>query len=111
MCGEIINKSPLFKIMASKKCVICQVNDADYCVKGTNECYCQNCGREHFGDLGLLVKIEDDAKRLNEFIEKKIASDDKKEPKNDYDDTLIDVKIKNKRVSKKEKNERNKSDG
>jgi hypothetical protein len=79
-----------------KVCVICQVKEAILCIKGTNECYCYDCAIESFGDINLLVKIEDGAKRLHDFIEKKLSEEelDKKPSKKKDLDVLIDVKIK-----------------
>ena len=53
-----------------KKCVICE-DPAEYSVKGTNDFYCLNCAEDHFGDLGMLQKIEEEAKILKKIIEEK----------------------------------------
>lgn len=41
----------------SKKCLICSA-DAQYAIKDTSHFYCAECGEEQFGDLALLVKLE-----------------------------------------------------
>ena len=61
----------------TKKCVICN-NSAEYSIKGTNDFYCVECAKEHFSDLGLLEKIEKEAKALQKFIDEKTDSLEKK---------------------------------
>jgi hypothetical protein len=86
----------------AKKCIICQARDAAFCIKGTNNCYCYRCAVEHFGDVGLLVRLEDDAKKLKEYIDKRINEDIEDENytaiKKTDDDVLIDIKIKKKEL-------------
>lgn len=52
----------------SKKCIICGA-EANYCIKGTNDYYCKECAIEHFGDLSMLVKVEEIAKRIKSMVE------------------------------------------
>lgn len=52
-----------------KKCIICN-EDANFAVKGTSDFYCPQCAEENFGDVSLLVAIEDQAKLLKEEIER-----------------------------------------
>jgi len=40
------------------KCTICG-EQAEFCIKGSSECYCEDCAKENFSDLELLKKIED----------------------------------------------------
>ena len=54
----------------SKKCVICD-KPAKYSVKGTSDFYCIECAEEHFADLGMLQRIEEEAKALKRYIEEK----------------------------------------
>jgi len=42
----------------AKKCIICG-NQAEFCIKGSSECYCPECAEEQFGDLDMLIKIEE----------------------------------------------------
>ncbi|MBN2457713.1 hypothetical protein JXB31_01120 [Candidatus Woesearchaeota archaeon] len=51
-----------------KKCIICGA-EAKYCIKHTSEYYCEDCAAEHFGDISLLVKVEDQARKLKKMIE------------------------------------------
>lgn len=106
-----------------KRCVICQEAEAVLCAKGTSECYCEPCAKEHFGDTGLLTVIEDDARTLQQFIDDKTTASGEDaesgapdtDTKDDVsDDALIDVKIKpsskkmkTKPSSKKKKSEDN----
>jgi len=52
----------------AKKCNICS-EEAEFCIKGTSECYCQGCATESFGDITYLVKVEDEAAKLNAVID------------------------------------------
>ncbi len=40
-----------------KSCIICEENEAKFCVRGTSECYCEACAVEYFSDLDMLQKI------------------------------------------------------
>lgn len=50
-----------------KKCIICNA-EAIYKIKDTSDYYCQDCAQENFADLTLLVKVEEEAQRLKEFL-------------------------------------------
>lgn len=50
----------------SKKCIICKT-EAAYMIKDTSDYYCEECAEENFGDVALLIKVEDEAKKLNEL--------------------------------------------
>ena len=54
----------------SKKCIICN-EQATFKIKDTADFYCQPCAEENFGDLTMLVKLEEEAQRLKEFIKEK----------------------------------------
>ncbi|MBN1385570.1 hypothetical protein JW968_01170 [Candidatus Woesearchaeota archaeon] len=42
-----------------KKCIICEEEEAVYCIKGMpNQCYCEECAKEQFSDLGILEKLD-----------------------------------------------------
>ena len=53
-----------------KKCIVCGA-EATYKIKNTSDYYCQKCAQENFADLSLLVKVEEEAQRLKEFVEGK----------------------------------------
>lgn len=59
----------------TKKCMICDGAEAAYCIKGTSDFYCEACAVDSFGDVALLVKVEDEAKRLKDIIDDKLAGD------------------------------------
>ncbi|MBS3124432.1 hypothetical protein J4437_07440 [Candidatus Woesearchaeota archaeon] len=54
----------------TKKCIICN-NEASFQIKGTADYYCKECAEENFADLDLLVKVEEEALQLKEFVEQK----------------------------------------
>jgi len=62
----------------SKKCIICG-EEATYKIKDTADFYCQTCAEENFGDITMLVKLEEEAQRLKEFIKEKIKLSDEDE--------------------------------
>ena len=62
----------------AKKCVECD-EEAKYKIKDSSEYYCQPCAEEHFGDLDLLVVLEDEAQKLKNFVNKKILSPQEEE--------------------------------
>jgi len=51
----------------AKRCIICN-KAAKYRVKDTPEYYCDECAEENFGDISLLVKVEEEAQRLKKFL-------------------------------------------
>ena len=53
----------------AKKCIICEEN-ASFCIKGSSECYCEECAKEHFSDLDLLQKVEEETKAIKDIMEK-----------------------------------------
>ena len=55
-----------------KKCIICGEEEAVYKIKDTSDFYCEECAQENFSDLSVLVKVEEEAQRLKEFLEEKI---------------------------------------
>lgn len=56
-----------------KKCIICD-GAAQFVVKGTSDFYCPSCAEENFGDITLLIAIEEQAKQLKEATD--AAADD-----------------------------------
>lgn len=61
--------------LMAKKCIICG-NEAEFCVKNSSECYCQNCAEEQFGDLDLLVKVEEEAQKLKDMLDEKMETEE-----------------------------------
>lgn len=62
----------LLREVMGKKCIICEA-DASYKIKDTSDFYCAECAEEHFADLTLLVKVEEEAQRLRQVLKEKIA--------------------------------------
>ena len=57
----------------AKKCIICD-GEAEFKIKDSNEFYCQECSEEHFADLSLLQKIEEEAQALKKVVLNKIIN-------------------------------------
>jgi hypothetical protein len=55
-----------------KKCIICEA-EAVYKIKDNSDFYCQECAEENFADLTMLVKVEEEAQRLKEFLKEKMV--------------------------------------
>ena len=53
-----------------KRCIICE-KEANFKVKNTSEYYCGECAEENFGDVSLLVSIEEQAKKLKAMVDEK----------------------------------------
>lgn len=51
-----------------KRCIICG-EPAEFGIKGSREFYCKDCAEMQFGDVAMLVKVEDEAKKLKRYIE------------------------------------------
>ncbi len=62
----------------SKKCIICG-EEASFKIKDTADFYCPSCAEENFGDITMLVKLEEEAQRLKEFIKEKTNQSDGEE--------------------------------
>lgn len=59
----------------TKKCLVCGA-DAEYQIKDTSDYYCPACAEENFGDIALLVKVEEEeAKKLKSAIQEKLDDD------------------------------------
>lgn len=54
------------------KCIICG-EEAKFQIKGTSNYYCEECAKEYFGDISMLIKVENEAKKLTKFLNKKIS--------------------------------------
>ncbi len=53
-----------------KKCIICG-KEAKYQIKGTNNYYCEECAKELFSDLSVLIPIEESSS-LNQIESEEI---------------------------------------
>jgi hypothetical protein len=54
----------------AKKCIICG-EVARYNIKGSSEYYCEDCAKEQFGDVSVLVSVEEQAKKIKKLIDEK----------------------------------------
>ncbi|MBI2668995.1 hypothetical protein HYX14_04075 [Candidatus Woesearchaeota archaeon] len=64
----------------AKKCMICDA-PAVFQIKNTTDYYCADCAEENFGDVSVLVKVEEEAQRLKKLV------DEKMEEENNYDES------------------------
>lgn len=55
----------------AKRCIICN-KEAEFKIKDNNEFYCEECAEEHFADLSLLQKIEEEAQTLKKVVLDKV---------------------------------------
>jgi len=58
-----------------KKCIICR-KEAEFRIKDTPDYYCEECAEENFADLSVLVKVEEEARKLKELIKEKLDSEE-----------------------------------
>lgn len=59
----------------TKHCIICN-DPATLKIKDTPDYYCQDCAEENFADISVLVKVEEEAQKLKEYVEEKTAGDE-----------------------------------
>ncbi len=64
----------------AKKCIICNEEAAVYKIKDTSDYYCQECAEENFSDVTDLIKVEEDAQRLKEYVDNKTNDDQEESP-------------------------------
>ncbi len=62
----------------SKKCMICG-EEAKYNIKGTRDYYCDECAKENFADISMLVEVEEMAKRVKSLVEKRTKAPQEEE--------------------------------
>jgi len=55
----------------TKKCIICH-EDAVYKIKDSSEYYCEDCAKDNFSDLDLLITVEEEAQRLRQLLKEKL---------------------------------------
>ena len=58
-----------------KKCLICG-ETAEFSIKNSSDYYCKLCAVDSFGDLGLLIKIEETAKRVKKLVDEKAPQEE-----------------------------------
>lgn len=77
-----------------KKCIICR-EEAEYKIKDTLDFYCQECAEENFSDISVLVKVEEEARKLHQKLKSALKgksggddddNGDSDEDNNDNDD-------------------------
>lgn len=51
-----------------KKCIICG-EEAKFSIKDTSDHYCEECAAEQFSDISLLVRVEDQARKVKQLVE------------------------------------------
>jgi len=54
----------------AKKCTICS-DEAKFKIKDSSDYYCEACAKDYFADVTMLVKVEEEAKKLKKLIEEK----------------------------------------
>ena len=59
----------------AKKCIMCKRN-ADLMIKGTSDFYCRECAVEQFGDIEVLVSVDDEAGKLKKKVDDIITQAD-----------------------------------
>ena len=59
----------------AKKCIMCKRN-ADLMIKGTSDFYCKECAVEQFGDIEVLVSVDDEAGKLKKKVDDIITQAD-----------------------------------
>jgi len=74
-----MNLGDLLIIFMPKKCIVCEEKDAEFTIKGSSKGYCKECAEEHFGDISVLVKVEEQAKKIKEIVDSKIEENSEKE--------------------------------
>lgn len=59
----------------TKHCIICN-DPATLKIKDTPDYYCQNCAEENFADISVLVKVEEEAQKLKEYVKEETAREE-----------------------------------
>ncbi len=58
-----------------KKCIICD-EEAKFHIKDSSEYYCEDCAKEHFSDISVLVSVEEQARKIKQMIEEKTQDEE-----------------------------------
>ncbi len=96
----------------TKKCIICN-KPAVYRIKDTPDFYCDECAEENFGDVNMLIRVEEEAQKLKEYLEKKVTGEVDDEDVEDEESVPVKEKPKSKKKkvsSKKDDQESNQDD-
>jgi hypothetical protein len=80
----------------TKKCIIC-TKPAVYRIKDTPDFYCDECAEENFGDVSMLIKVEEEAQKLKKYLEKKVNGEIDDEDAEDEEPAPIKEKPKSKK--------------
>lgn len=88
-----------------KKCIVCD-RQAEYKIKDTSEYYCLDCAEENFADLSLLIKVEEEAQRLKEYLKEKMHDLEGDEEKLDQMISFGEKKISSGNLNKNHKCEK-----
>lgn len=75
-----------------KKCIVCD-GKAEYKIKDTSDYYCEDCAKENFADLSLLLKVEEEARMLKTTLKEKMDELKEKEEELDQMINLQEKKI------------------
>ena len=67
----------------AKKCIVCD-DEAKYKIKDSSDYYCQECAEENFNALDLLLKLDEEAQRLKDFLEKRVAPQEEEENEQEH---------------------------
>ncbi len=59
----------------AKICCLCD-DPAKFVLKSTSDYYCKECAIDFFGDISLLLPLEEQAKQLKKFIDEKVTIDE-----------------------------------
>jgi hypothetical protein len=59
-----------------KKCGICE-EEAGYKIKDTSDFYCEECAKENFSDLTMLITLEEEAQQLKAYLKEKLNDDER----------------------------------
>ncbi|MBI4983320.1 hypothetical protein HZC32_01635 [Candidatus Woesearchaeota archaeon] len=71
----------------TKKCIICN-HEAMYRVKDSPDFYCKECAEENFGDLNLLMRVEEEAQKLKEVVKQRMRGNlDKEDSEQETEET------------------------
>lgn len=68
-----------------KRCIVCE-EEAEYKIRDTSDYYCKDCADDNFADLTLLVKLEEEAQRLKDYLSDTI--DDLKQDVENLENTM-----------------------
>ncbi len=64
---------------------MCEEETAQYLIKDTADYYCKECAIQCFGDLGLLITVEEQARKLKEMIDASVAESEQRS-QDDFND-------------------------